>query len=513
MSYLSPADRFAPQLRSLEDFVDQDNAVRFLDAFVEHLDLVQLSFIVPENKKEGRPSYHPKVFLKLYLYGYLNRIRSSRRLEKETHRNLEVHWLLGRLTPNYHSIADFRKVNPKALKKTFTLFVHFLNGAGLLSSQLLAVDGTKIRASNSKKNNFNPKKIDRHLAYIEEKVNQYLEELDANDQKETPEKIIDIPKKIARLKEMKIRYEAIKEQLEQGEDLQISLTDPDARALLVQGQVVEVSYNVETAVDAQHNLLVATHTINNNDRNALSAIALEAQTNLSAEGFTLLADKGYHNGREIETCQKANIATIVVPPTVVNSNQHGTTPDYLVSKFIYNSESDTYTCPAGSTLATTGTWHKKTRERDSYQFKKYRTPDCKTCSVKQHCTGRAKGGREIERSQYAEAVEKNQQNYQENKGLYRKRQEMNEHIFGTIKRQWGYNYTNLRGLEKVNGEMALIMTVYNIRRVLNILGIEELMAQLKVWKPDYRMVICFVGNRLEMRRYETREFPIRRQAA
>lgn len=273
--------------------------------------------------------------------------------------------------------------------------------------------------------------------------------------------------------------------LTESQEPQVSTTDPDARALLVQGQVVEVSYNLQAAVDQKHNLVVATRTLNRNDRNAMSGIALEAQTNLDKKNFTAILDKGYHNGRELETCQQAGIETLVAPPTIVNSNAHGTTAEYVVSNFLYQPESDTYTCPAGKTLKTTGTWHKKTRERDSYEFKKYRTPDCATCAVKHLCTGRANGGREIERSQYAEAVEKNGLNYKKNKELYRKRQEINEHIFGTIKRQWGYNHTNLRGLAKVNGEMALIMTVYNIKRAINILGMETLLAKLRTWVPHY----------------------------
>jgi hypothetical protein len=217
----------------------------------------------------------------------------------------------------------------------------------------------------------------------------------------------------------------------------------------------------------------------------MSGIALETQENLGRKDFTAILDKGYHNGREIETCQKAGITTLVCPPTIVNANNKGTTADYMVDKFEYHATSDTYTCPAGNSLSTTGTWHKKTRERDSYQFKKYRTPACKTCPVQTLCTAKADGRREIERSQYADAVEKNGLNYLANKDLYRKRQEINEHVFGTIKRQWGYNHTNLRGLEKVNGEMALIMTVYNMKRALNILGTQDLIEKLKKWKPKY----------------------------
>jgi radical SAM protein with 4Fe4S-binding SPASM domain len=250
---------------------------------------------------------------------------------------------------------------------------------------------------------------------------------------------------------------------------------------------VEVCYNTQTAVDAKHSLVVATHTINRNDRNALSSIASEAKQNLQADEFTVLADKGYHNAREIENCQALNLKTIVAQQELVNSNTKGTTKEYLVDQFKYNKRSDTYTCPAGQTLKTFGTWHTKTRDdKSSYQFKKYRTPACKTCPVKHLCTGRAKGGREIEHSQYAAAVEQNTGNYRRNQKLYRKRQEINEHIFGTIKRKWGYNYTNLIGLEKVNGEWSLIMLSYNIKRTLNILEFDDLMLKLKNWKIKYR---------------------------
>jgi len=246
-------------------------------------------------------------------------------------------------------------------------------------------------------------------------------------------------------------------------------------------------------LDAKHNLVVATHTINKNDRNALSAIALEAKDNLGIETYTALVDKGYHNGREIENCQQANITTIVAHPDQGKSNENGTQPDYLVSKFTYNKENNTYTCPQGQTLTTTGRWHKKTgrTEESGYQYQKYRTPKCKECPVKHLCTSR-KGGREIDRSQYADAVDENNKRYQENQQLYRKRQEINEHIFGTIKRQWGYNHTNLTGLEKVNGEHSLIMLVYNIKRSINILGVPDLIAKIQKWNSPYKVKVLFL---------------------
>lgn len=489
MEYIQPGNRQQFSFSSLEDSIEQDNPVRFIEAFVEQLDLAQLSYVTTSLKSEGRPPFHPKVFLKLYLYGYLNGIRSSRRLEKESKRNIELQWLLGQLVPNYHSIADFRKVNSKALRNTFKLFVLFLKEADLIAGKTIAIDGTKVRAHNSKKNNYSPKKLERHLAYIEEKTNEYLAQLANNDAEENNLVVSEVQKKLERLKKNKINYELLQEKLEQSGEPQISTTDADARALLVQGQVVEVSYNMQAAVDDKHNLIVATHTINRNDRNAMSAIAIEAKENIEAETLTALLDKGYHNGREIHTCKDHNINTICAQQEIVNSNEHGTTEAYLVTQFTYNEAEDTYTCPEGKTLTTTGSWHKKSRERDSHQYKKYRTPDCKTCPVKHLCTGRQKGGREIERSEYAQAVAENAQRYKANKALYRKRQEINEHIFGTIKRKWGYNYTNLKGLEKVNGEHSLICLVYNMKRTINILGFEKLMEKLKNWIPNYKGIL------------------------
>lgn len=490
MQHITGISRHQLHFSSLEDTISPDNQVRFIDAFVESLELSKLGFVVRTLKGEGRPSYNSKMFLKIYLYGYLNGIRSSRKLAKECFRNIEMQWLTEDIRPNYHSISDFRKENPVALKNLFKLFVSFLKDADLISGETIAIDGTKSRAHNSKKANFNQKKIDKHLEYIEAKSQEYLDALEENDVKENPVKIQNIQQKIERLKQNKIRYELLEEKLKANGEPQISTTDNDARALLVQGQVVEISFNIQAAVDAKHNLVVATHTINRNDRNALSAIAIEAKENLGIETYTALVDKGYHNGREIEACKQANIITIVAQPEQ-GKNKERITEDYLISKFQYDQTTDTYTCPQGETLKTTGSWHKKTTDRDSYEFKRYRTPKCRECPVKHLCTSR-KAGRDIDRSQYADAVEENNKRYHANPQLYRKRQEINEHIFGTIKRQWGYNHTNLTGLEKVNGEHSLIMLVYNIKRSINILGVPELIAKLKKWNSPFKAKVLFL---------------------
>ena len=497
MNFIPSQNRHQLCMSSLESMVDQDNPVRLIDAFVDQLDLVKLKFLVRELKKEGRPAFESVVFLKLYFYGYLNGLRSSRRLERECCRNTELQWLLGGLRPNYHTIADFRKHNPTALRNTFKLFVLFLKDSQLVNGRTVAVDGTKVRASNSKKNNYNEKKIERHMSYIESKTREYLEELDrmdAMERKEFPDKVKEVKKKILQLKENKIKYEALGDMMADDNEPQISTTDPDSRALLVQGQVVEVSYNVQTAVDSEHSLVVATHVINRNDRNALSDIALEAKSNLSCDEMTVLADKGYHNGREISRCAESGVSTIVATPEIVNSNEGGTTEAFMVDKFMYNPGDDTYTCPAGHTLRTQGTWHTKNRTTRSHphRYKKYRTSECKSCSLRDLCTSRAKGGREIERSEYGTALDQNKQRYTTERALYRKRQEINEHIFGTIKRQWGYSYTNLRGLNLVNGENSLIMTVYNFKRLMKILNFQDFLNKIKNWKPDYKKI------RLEM---------------
>lgn len=497
MNFIEPLNRSQLTFSSLEDLVSADNPVRLIDAFAEQLDLKRLGFEVNELKREGRPAFESKVFLKLYFYGYLNGLRSSRRLERECTRNTELQWLVGGLTPNYHSIADFRKDNPKALRSTFKLFVLFLKDEKLVSGEVVAIDGTKVRANNGKKNNYNPKKIERHLAYIEEKTKEYLDALDKHDKLEHPEQVQEVKEKIQRLKDNKIKYEALSDLMEESGDPQISTVDPDSRALLVQGQVVEVCYNTQAAVDNQHKLVVATHTINRNDRNALSSIAHEAKSNLGVEAMTVLADKGYHNGRQIQECADSNIATVVAHSEIVNSNSKGTTEAYMVDKFVYNEKDNTYTCPQGQVLTTTGTWHTKNRtERSvSYKFQKYSTPACKSCPARDLCTAKADGRREIERSEFAKAVETNRHRYDNNKELYRKRQEINEHIFGTIKRKWGYNHTNLKGLEKVNGEMCLIMTVYNFRRVMSIFKFDDFLAKLKNWTPDYEKIIrTFLKN-------------------
>jgi hypothetical protein len=373
--------------------------------------------------------------------------------------------------------------------------VLFLRDQQLITGELMAIDGSKFRAVNSKKNNYNQKKIDRHLAYIQEKAESYLCELETLDSEEEVEQVVinkeKVQQEIKKLNARKEKYQLLEAQLNGSGEDQISTTDEDSRGLLLHRNIVEVSYNMQTADDAEHNLLVHVEATNCNDRNALHPVAKQAKAIVEKEIITVLADKGYHNGRELHNCAGSSIITIVPCKAHVDGNENGPQPAYYVEHFSYDLEKDCYTCPAGNLLTTSGAWHNKTRENSPYRFKKYRTPDCKQCPVKQKCTGR-NGGREIERSEYQGAVDHNNKRVVQQKELYLRRQAIVEHPFGTIKRGWGYTHTLVKGIQKVDGEMNLIALVYNLKRTINIMGIIKMLKTLKTWTPNYTKVLCIL---------------------
>jgi transposase/IS5 family transposase len=500
-NYIEGTNRDQCYFGTLEDQVSADNSVRLIDAFIEKLDLHQLGFTTTVHKSEGRPPYAPGVLLKLYLYGYLNKIRSSRKLEKECRRNIELQWLLQNLQPNYHTIADFRKQHGQALQNMFRLYVQFLNEAGLLGKTTIAVDGSKFKAVNSKKNNYNQKKIDKHRRFIEDKTSKYLQELDELDKQESSSDELSIKKdKIAeglkKLKERTIKYDNLQQQLDSTDDKQISTTDTDSRSIIIVKSIVEVAYNTQNAVDDKHNLIVHTQATNTNDGKALHKAATQAKENLQLQKeneIMVLADKGYHTGAELLQCQQDNMITHVAykeQPSVKHIAN-----EFLVESFTYNNNNDTYTCPASAILTSLGTWHNKKGEANetSYRFKTYRTEACKTCPLKTKCTKLPK--RIIQRSEYQDAVDVNDNNIKQNPQYYKRRQAICEHPFGTLKRHWGYTHTLLKGLEKVNGEMNLIMLCYNFMRTKNILGFEKMLQMIKNWQPDYSKVVCALKNR------------------
>ena len=503
MQYISGQCRQQTYFATLDDQVSTDNPVRLIDAFVDRLDLESLGFQKTVHKSEGRPPYAPGVLLKLYLYGYLNKVRSSRKLEKESGRNIELQWLLHNLQPNYHTIADFRKLHAAALQSMFKLYVQFLSEAGLLGKTTIAIDGSKFKAVNSKKNNYTQKKIDKHLRFIEEKTSRYLQQLDELDKQEgTPvsddELIIKkekIAEGLAKLKERTIKYDKLQLQLNNTEDKQISTTDPDSRSILITKSIVEVAYNTQNAVDDKHHLIVHTEATNINDGKALHKAATQAKENLQLQKqdpLMVLADKGYHTGAELQQCQSANMITHVAykdQPSV----KHIAT-EFLSENFSYDKATDSYTCPAGATLTSLGTWHNKKGEagETSYRFKTYRTAACKTCRLKDQCTKLNK--RIIHRSEYQDAVDINDNNIKQNPQYYKRRQAIVEHPFGTIKRHFGFTHTLLKGLQKVNGEMNLIMFCYNFMRTKNILGFDRMLEAIQNWQPDYSKIVCALKN-------------------
>jgi transposase len=451
---------------SLDCHIAPDNAVRVIDLFVDGLDLQTLGFTKVKAKFEGRPPYEAKDMLKLFYYGYLNRIRSSRKLEAECIRNVELWWLLHQLTPAYHTIADFRKDNAKAFKKAFKMFIGFLRGEDMFGNELIAVDGTKLRAQNNKKNTFNEEKLLKSLAYIDAKAEEYIRELDENDAMEAKEakelKKKEVLEKIEELDERRKYYNQLQDKLKE------SITD--------------VCFNVQAVGDSKYSLIVDFDTVNTTDQGQLNVMAGKAMEALEVKEITVLADKGYHTGKDLNACKENNITTIVSYPQRYNKDID---PAYQTDKFIYNEQQDNYTCPAGAVLTTNGhSYEKKRKGRASYFVKKYETGNCSTCPFKGLCT-KARN-RIIERSEWQDIIDENNRRVDENPDKYKKRPQINEHPFGTIKRSWGYTYTLLKGLQKVNGEMAITFTMYNLRRVMSILGIKGLIERLKQWKTGQK---------------------------
>lgn len=502
MQFIQGSSRHQTYFSTLEDQVCADNPVRLIDAFIDKLDLQKSGFSHTLHKSEGRPPYAPGVLLKLYLYGYLNKIRSSRKLEKECSRNIELQWLLQNLQPNYHTIADFRKLHAEGLQSMFKIYVQFLSDAGLLGKTTIGIDGSKFKAINSKKNNYNQKKIDKHRQFIQDKTAKYLQELDELDKQEqtTGKEELQIKNEkvtqgLAKLKERTIKYDTLQQQLNNTAGKQISTTDADSRSIIIVKNIVEVAYNIQNAVDDKHNLIVHTQATNTNDGKALHNAATQARQNLhlqKEDALMILADKGYHTGAELQQCQQDNMITHVAykeQPSVKHIAN-----EFLSENFSYDKTTDTYTCPAGAVLTSLGTWHNKRGEagETSYRFKTYRTDACKSCALKNQCTKLPK--RIIHRSEYQDAVDINNNNIKQNPHYYKRRQAIVEHPFGTLKRHWGYTHTLLKGLQKVNGEMNLIMFCYNFMRTKNILGFEKMLQAIQNWQPDYNKVICALKN-------------------
>jgi transposase len=424
----------------------------------------------------GRPPYDPKDLLKLYLYGYLNRIRSSRRLEHEASRNIEVIWLLKKLKPDFKTIADFRKDNKKALKKVFRDFTKLCDEWGLFGKELVAIDGSKFRACNSKKNNYNVKKLERHIKYLDEKIDKYIQELDEYDAIETCDRKPDtgeIKKRIQELRSRKDKYEGYEKQLKESGKNEISTTDPDAR-LMCNNNNVDVSYNVQITVDSKHKL-IADYRITQkpNDLGELGNMALRAKKLFGGKEFEALADKGYYKAEDLKKCVENGITPYVAKQ--IYSNGTGD-KDFYADNFKYDKDKNIYICPAGKELYYHRDRTKKSKGIIGYEYRNYDA--CKNCEYKNRCT-KSKKGRVICRHVDQDFLDTINLQTELNMDKYKQRQMIVEHPFGTIKRSWGAYYFLTKRKISVSTEIALSFLAYNLRRVMSILGNKEILRRLK----------------------------------
>ena len=467
MDFQKGIDRHQLMMLDLNSVVASDSWARIVDLFVEILPLEELGF-QDFLAKEGRPPFHSSDLLKLYFYGYKKGIRSSRKLEEACKVNLEVMWLLNGLRPAARTIAYFRADNATAFKKTFRFFVSLLKEWEVVKGETIAIDSFKIRAQNSLKNNFNQKKIDRHLDYIDGKIQAYQKALDGADSEFIKQEITE---KIEHQEKKKSKYKEIEKELKDTNQSQISLTDKDARSVVLHRNIVNVGYCVQAGCDAEHKLFVNNDTGTVNDTNALSPMALDAKELLEVDQMDVIADKGYATGKHIDKCDKNNITTYVSPKDHA-SNDNGL---YAMEEFKYDTENDTYTCPNHEVLETNGTVYDKGNQKVKH-YKNRKA--CKECPIREKCT-KAKNGKVIERSIYQEALEENKKRVLANPEYYRKRQQVTEHQFGTLKRQWGFTHTLMRGKENVLSEVNLMMICYNLLRLKQIFGVETLKNRLK----------------------------------
>jgi len=470
MDFINGFDRNQLLMMDFESAVSQDSWARVVDLFVEMLPLEELGF-EDVLRQEGRPPYRSSDLLKLYIYGYKNQLRSSRKLEHAAQVNMEVIWLLKGLNPSARKIAYFRKNNATAFKQAFRYFVCLLKDWELIEGNTIAIDSFKIRAQNALKNNFNQKKIDRHIEYIDNKIDEYQNELDQHDAELLKKKI---EQKIAYQQSKKERYKLIEKQLNNSGQSQISLTDPDARSVVLHRNIVNVGYCVQAGCDEKHKLFVNNDTGTVNDTNALSSMAIDAKELLGVEAMNTLTDKGYTTAKHLDKCTKNGITPYSSPKE--HSSQHNGL--YPMKDFVYNKQQDSYNCPAGETLSTNGTIYNKANHKVKH-FKNRQA--CKNCSLRVHCT-KNKNGRFIERSIYQEALDENQKRVNQNPEYYRLRQQITEHQFGTLKRQWGFTFTLMKGKQNVLSEVNLMMICYNLRRLMSIFTIDELKYRMEVLK-------------------------------
>lgn len=455
---------------SLEEMISQDNPVRVIDLFTDSLDLNQMGFRYATPKAVGRKPYNPADLLKLYLYGYFNGIRTSRKLENECKRNIELMWLLKKLKPDYRTIADFRKDNILVLKNIFKHFSMFCNELGLFGKEIVAIDGSKFRANNARKKNLTKGKIAKMLAYFEQSAMRYLELLEQSDDIDSAPNVSysqdDLKQKMAKVNQRIQELTELKEQVDKTGE--VSLTDQESRLMGVNNMGFEVAYNMQTAVDAKNHLIVAVDVTNNPaDQGQLHPMAMQAKQELDTDSITVLADKGYYTGECLRKCEQDQITTVVSKQNPPSSTGN---PAYTLDKFKYDQENDCYICPQGQILPNVS--------KAEAKEKMYRSKACKNCPHKDECT-KNKRGRQIIRGEYHDVMARADERLARNMTLYKQRQMIVEHPFGTIKRAMGYTHFLLRGIEKVRGEAVMHCLMYNLKRVLKILGTDKLAAAIR----------------------------------
>ena len=459
----------------LEDWIGEENPVRVIEVFVDELDLAELGFSGVDPEATGRPSYHPSLLLKLYIYGYLNRVQSSRRLEREAGRNVEVMWLTGRLAPDHKTIADFRKDNSRAIRQVCARFVALCRTIGLLTQASVAIDGSKFKAVNNRDKNFTRAKMDRRMAQIEESVARYLQQLDTADRQEPSEalktKTSRLKDKIAKLKEQMQNLKKLQVQMLAAPYQQISLTDPDARSMATSGRGSGVvGYNVQVAVETKHHLIIAHEVINEgSDRAQLSPMAKAAKATLGVEKLDAVADRGYFSGEEILACDSAGITVTLPKPMTSGMLARGR---FGKQDFRYMADEDVYICPAGETLP-----YRYTNEEDGLILRRYWTNTCQSCAIKKNCTSGKE--RRITRWEHEHVLEAVQRRLDEHPEKMRQRRETVEHPFGTIKARMGATHFLMKTLPRVASEMALHVLAYNMTRVMSIMGVRPLMAAIR----------------------------------
>ena len=458
---------------SLDDYVSDTNPVRVVDVFVDELNLVSLGFDGAIPADTGRPAYHPAILLKIYIYGYLNRIQSSRRLEREAQRNVELMWLTGRLMPDFKTIANFRKDNSKAIRGVCRQFVVLCQQLGLFGENLVAIDGSKFKAVNNRDRNFTSAKLKRRMEEIESSINRYLTALDAADRQEptaSEPSAVRLEEKIAGLKTQMKELKAIEIQLNESPDKQVSLTDPDARSMMTRGTGI-VGYNVQTAVDTQNHLIVA-HEVTNfgSDRDQLSSMAKQARDAMASETLAVVADRGYFKSEEILACHDADITAYVPKPMTSSAKADGR---FNKDAFVYDATKNEYICPAGEALP----WRFSSIEK-GMNMHCYWSSKCQGCALKTQCT--PSKNRRVRRWEHETVLEEMQRRLNDAPDMMRIRKRTVEHPFGTLKQWMGSTHFLTRKLVGVSAEMSLNVLAYNMKRVMNIIGTASLLKAMAV---------------------------------